>query len=171
MLASVALVRKFASVKAEHSSELPNRDTSSIASLRRGGKMDRTLTPARVRHTIAGLNFRRSDPMKFALRWMSWIGMCLAAPVTAWAQADNYPSRTINVVVPFPAGGLTDVPARLAMSLLRDKIGQPVVIENRTGASGTIGAAYVARPTTDGYPLHANSAGDPTHRQYTAQPA
>ena len=67
--------------------------------------------------------------MKFASRWISWIGICLAATVTAWAQADNYPNRTVTVVVPFPAGGLTDVPARLAMSLLRDKIGQPVVIE------------------------------------------
>ena len=62
--------------------------------------------------------------MRFALRWLSWIGICLAATVTAWAQADNYPSRTITMVVPFPAGGLTDVPARLAASLLREKIGQ-----------------------------------------------
>ena len=91
--------------------------------------------------------------MKFALRWMSWIGICLAATAIAWAQAENFPSRTITVVVPFPAGGLTDVPARLAMSLLRDKIGQPVVIENRTGASGTIGAAYVTRAEPDGYTL------------------
>ena len=98
--------------------------------------------------------------MKFALRWMSWIGICLAATVTAWAQAENYPNRTITVVVPFPAGGLTDVPTRLATSLLREKIGQPVVIENRTGASGTIGAAYVTRATPDGYTLHANSIGD-----------
>ena len=98
--------------------------------------------------------------MKFALRWMSWIGICLAATVTAWAQAENYPNRTITVVVPFPAGGLTDVPTRLATSLLREKIGQPVVIEDRTGASGTIGAAYVTRATPDGYTLHANSIGD-----------
>ena len=98
--------------------------------------------------------------MKFALRWMSWIGICLAATVTAWAQAENYPSRTITVVVPFPAGGLTDVPMRLAASLLQEKIGQPVVIEHRTGASGTIGAAYVTRATPDGYTLHANSIGD-----------
>ena len=98
--------------------------------------------------------------MKFALRWMSWIAICLPATVTAWAQAENYPNRTITVVVPFPAGGLTDVPTRLATSLLREKIGQPVVIENRTGASGTIGAAYVTRATPDGYTLHANSIGD-----------
>ena len=108
--------------------------------------------------------------MRFALRWLSWLGICLAASVTAWAQAwaqaENFPSRTITVVVPFPAGGLTDVPARLAMSLLRDKIGQPVVIENRSGGSGTIGAAYVARATPDGYTLHANSLGDAQNIHY-----
>jgi tripartite-type tricarboxylate transporter receptor subunit TctC len=97
---------------------------------------------------------------------MSWIGICLAATVTAWAQAENYPNRTITVVVPFPAGGLTDVPTRLATSLLREKIGQPVVIENRTGASGTIGAAYVTRATPDGYTLHANSIGDAQNIHY-----
>src|SRR5262245_11404185 len=144
----------------------PCSSPGSIASLRRRGKMRRTLTPVRVRHTIPALHFRRSEPMKFALRWMSWIGICLAATVTAWAQADNYPNRTITVVVPFPAGGLTDVPARLAMSLLRDKIGQPVVIENRTGASGTIGAAYVTRAAPDGYTLHANSIGDAQNIHY-----
>jgi tripartite-type tricarboxylate transporter receptor subunit TctC len=109
--------------------------------------------------------------MRFALRWLSWIGICLAASVTgwaqiAWAQAESYPGRTITVVVPFPAGGLTDVPTRLAASLLQDKIGQPVVIENRSGGSGTIGATYVARATPDGYTLHANSLGDAQNLHY-----
>ena len=108
--------------------------------------------------------------MRVALRWLSWIGICLAASVTAWAQADNYPSRTITVVVPFPAGGLTDVPTRLAASLLQDKIGQPVVIENRSGGSGTIGAAYVARAAPDGYTLHANSLGDAQNIHYMPLP-
>jgi tripartite-type tricarboxylate transporter receptor subunit TctC len=104
--------------------------------------------------------------MGFALRWLSCIGISLAASVTAWAQVDSYPSRTITVVVPFPAGGLTDVPTRLAASLLQDKIGQPVVIENRTGGSGTIGATYVSRATPDGYTLHANSLGDAQNLHY-----
>lgn len=108
--------------------------------------------------------------MKFALRWTSWIGICLAATVSAWAQAENYPSRTITIVVPFPAGGLTDVPARLAASLLQEKIGQPVVIEQRTGASGTIGAAYVTRAAPDGYTLHANSIGDAQNIHYMPLP-
>jgi tripartite-type tricarboxylate transporter receptor subunit TctC len=108
--------------------------------------------------------------MKFAVRWLSSIGICLAVTVTAWAQAENYPSRTITVVVPFPAGGLTDVPVRLAASLLQEKIGHPVVIENRTGASGTIGAAYVARAVPDGYTLHANSIGDAQNIHYMRLP-
>jgi putative tricarboxylic transport membrane protein len=108
--------------------------------------------------------------MRVALRWLSWIGILLAASVTAWAQAENYPSRTITVVVPFPAGGLTDVPTRLAASLLQDKIGQPLVIENRPGGSGTIGAAYVARATPDGYTLHANSLGDSQNIHYMPLP-
>jgi tripartite-type tricarboxylate transporter receptor subunit TctC len=113
--------------------------------------------------------------MRVVLRWLSWIGICLAASVTAWsqtawAQADNYPNRTITVVVPFPAGGLTDVPTRLAASLLQEKIGQPVVIENRSGASGTIGAAYVARATPDGYTLHGNSLGDAQNIHYMPLP-
>ena len=108
--------------------------------------------------------------MRVALRWLSWIGIFLAASVTAWAQVENYPSRTITVVVPFPAGGLTDVPTRLAASLLQDKIGQPVVIENRTGGSGTIGAAYAARATPDGYTLHANSLGDAQNIHYMPLP-
>ena len=59
----------------------------------------------------------------------------------AQAQAQNYPNRPITIVVPFPAGGLTDVPARLAAAMLQEKIGQSVVIENRTGGSGVVGAA------------------------------
>src|SRR5262249_10498511 len=99
---------------------------------------------------------------------------CLVASITASAQAEkaeNYPSRTITVVVPFPAGGLTDVPMRLAASLLQEKIGQPVVIENRTGGSGTIGAAYVARATPDGYTLHAISTGEAQNTHSTPLPS
>src|ERR1700704_2261702 len=108
--------------------------------------------------------------MRVALRWLSWIGIFLAASVTAWAQAESYPSRAITVVVPFPAGGLTDVPTRPAASPLQDKNGQPGVIENRSGGSGTIGAAYVARATPDGYTLHANSLGDAQNIHYMPLP-
>jgi tripartite-type tricarboxylate transporter receptor subunit TctC len=62
--------------------------------------------------------------------------------------------------VPFPAGGLTDVPARVAATLMSQTIGQNMVVENKTGATGTIGAAFAARATPDGYTLFANSLAD-----------
>jgi tripartite-type tricarboxylate transporter receptor subunit TctC len=89
----------------------------------------------------------------------------LAATQAAQPQSD-YPNRPITVVVPFPAGGLTDVPARLAATMMADKIGQGVVIENKTGGSGVVGAAYAARATPDGYTLFANSLADTQNMHY-----
>jgi tripartite-type tricarboxylate transporter receptor subunit TctC len=80
--------------------------------------------------------------------------------IAADAQAQGYPTRPINVIVPFPAGGLTDVPTRVAATMMSDKIGQNMVVENKTGATGTIGAAFAARATPDGYTLFANSLAD-----------
>ena len=79
---------------------------------------------------------------------------------SASAQAQNYPNRPITVIVPFPAGGLTDVPARVAATMMSEKIGQNMVVENKTGATGTIGAGFAARATPDGYTLFANSLAD-----------
>ena len=70
------------------------------------------------------------------------------------------------MVVPFPAGGLTDVPARVAASMMQEKIGQNIVVENKTGGSGTIGAAYAARAAPDGYTLFANSLADAQNLHY-----
>lgn len=77
-----------------------------------------------------------------------------------YAQAQKYPDRPITMIVPFPAGGLTDVPARVAATMMSEKLGQNVVVENKTGATGTIGAAFAARANPDGYTLFANSAAD-----------
>ena len=98
--------------------------------------------------------------MSVRLQWVLAFGMLLAANVFARAQVDNYPSRPITVIVPFPAGGLTDVPARVAATMMSEKIGQNMVVENKTGATGTIGAAFAARATPDGYTLFANSLAD-----------
>jgi tripartite-type tricarboxylate transporter receptor subunit TctC len=104
--------------------------------------------------------------MGFRPQWFFAIGLLLVAGAPAQAQTENYPSRPITVVVPFPAGGLTDVPARLAATMLQDKLGQGVVIENRTGGSGVVGAAYAARATPDGYTLFANSLADTQNMHY-----
>ena len=72
---------------------------------------------------------------------------------TGSALAQAYPSKPITVVVSFPPGGDTDALARVFAEKLSSRVGQPVVVENKTGASGTIGNAYVAKATPDGYTL------------------
>ncbi|MBV8837712.1 MAG: tripartite tricarboxylate transporter substrate binding protein [Alphaproteobacteria bacterium] len=69
------------------------------------------------------------------------------------AQADGYPDRTVRIVVPFPAGGTADAVPRLVADWLSRKWGQPVIIENRTGAAGNVGAEFVSRAAPDGYTL------------------
>jgi tripartite-type tricarboxylate transporter receptor subunit TctC len=69
----------------------------------------------------------------------------------AWAQ--DYPARAIRIVVAFPAGGGSDLAARVVGQKLAERVGQPVVIENRVGANGGVGAEAVARAAPDGYTL------------------
>ena len=75
------------------------------------------------------------------------------------AGAQTFPTRPITVVVPIAAGGSTDVITRLVTRHMSESLGQPIVVENITGAGGTIGAAKVARAPADGYMLVAGSAG------------
>jgi tripartite-type tricarboxylate transporter receptor subunit TctC len=77
-----------------------------------------------------------------------------ALALFAWpALAQDYPDRPVKIVVPFPAGGTADAVPRLVADWLSRKWGQPVVIENRTGAAGNIGAEFVYRSAPDGYTL------------------
>jgi tripartite-type tricarboxylate transporter receptor subunit TctC len=68
-------------------------------------------------------------------------------------HAQSYPSKPITIVAPYPAGGTADVVARVIADHMRETLGQPVIIDNRAGASGTIGTTFVARAPADGYTL------------------
>jgi len=83
------------------------------------------------------------------------VALFAAAPATA----QTYPARPITVVVPFPAGGPSDVVARIVIEHMGKVLGQPLVIENLGGAGGTIGSARVAAAAPDGYTLLAGSMG------------
>jgi tripartite-type tricarboxylate transporter receptor subunit TctC len=78
-----------------------------------------------------------------------WLGLCAATP----AEAEVYPAHPITIVVPFAPGGATDVLPRMLGEALRARLGQPVIIENVSGAGGTIGLGRVARASPDGYTI------------------
>ena len=86
---------------------------------------------------------------------MAWPALRASAQDAAGA----YPDRPLHVVVPFPAGGATDVVVRLLSTPLGAALGQPVVVENRSGAAGVVGATAVARARPDGYTLLVGSLG------------
>jgi tripartite-type tricarboxylate transporter receptor subunit TctC len=85
------------------------------------------------------------------------LGLMLALP--AQGQAQTYPERNITVVVPFPAGGASDATARLVTQKLSERLKQTVVIDNRGGANGAIGATFVKQARPDGYMLLIGSIG------------
>jgi tripartite-type tricarboxylate transporter receptor subunit TctC len=101
-------------------------------------------------------------------------GAASLAAVTpfAGARAQGYPERPITLIVPFAAGGSTDILARLVGEHLRQALKQPVVVENRTGASGNIGTAAVARAAPDGYTFLFNTMSVHTmnHALFTNMP-
>ena len=86
------------------------------------------------------------------------LGLALAFGVTAAALA-AYPEKTVTLVVPFPPGGSTDNIARVIGQKLAEKTGQSFIIDNKAGATGTIGAAFVKRAPADGYTLFVSSLG------------
>ena len=96
--------------------------------------------------------------MTHRTRWLAALAVALAAATPSFAQ--DWPNRPIKMLVGFAPGGGTDVVARLIAQKLTESLGQPVIVENRAGATGTIAAEAVARATPDGYTIlmgHVNS--------------
>jgi tripartite-type tricarboxylate transporter receptor subunit TctC len=100
------------------------------------------------------MQFRRRSTtvVTIALVALTWLGL-------ADARAQDFPSRVIRVVVAFPAGGPTDFVARLLADKLKPLLGQNVIVENRPGANGAIGADYVAKGEADGHLLFLTTVG------------
>jgi tripartite-type tricarboxylate transporter receptor subunit TctC len=93
--------------------------------------------------------------MKFPRRAFLHLAVGAAAlpAVSRIARAQAYPSRPVRIIVGFPAGGATDIQARLMGQWLSDRLGQQFIVENRSGASGNIGTEAVAKAPADGYTL------------------
>ncbi len=88
-------------------------------------------------------------------RWVFLIALALSAP----ALAQSYPAKPIRFLVPFPPGGSADLMVRAIAPRMSDKLGQPVVVENRAGAGGMIGVDAVAKAPADGYTIGLAAAG------------
>jgi tripartite-type tricarboxylate transporter receptor subunit TctC len=100
------------------------------------------------------------------MRWIKFFASSAALLAAFAAYAQNYPSKPVRIVVPFSPGGATDIVTRLVGQKLNDLWGQTVVVDNRAGAGGNIGADIVAKSNPDGYTLFMTSGSIVTANQY-----
>src|SRR5256885_4160371 len=98
--------------------------------------------------------------------WMKLVGAALLVLASTGAAQANWPQKPVRFIVPFPPGGATDISARLLGEKLSQLWGQQVVIENRGGAGGGVGAAEAARAAPDGYTLFFPSGSVVTANQH-----
>src|SRR4029450_5481559 len=84
---------------------------------------------------------------------MKWLLSIIVALAVFSVQGQNYPSKPVKLIVPFPAGSATDQVARVVCAELQQALGQPFIVENKAGAQGAIAAGEVAKAAPDGYTL------------------
>jgi tripartite-type tricarboxylate transporter receptor subunit TctC len=99
------------------------------------------------------------NPSEVRRTMLRALALLAASGATGRAGADAYPSRAITLIVPFAPGGFNDISARIIARKLAENLGRSVIVENRAGAAGAIGASAVARAASDGYTLGFLSSG------------
>jgi tripartite-type tricarboxylate transporter receptor subunit TctC len=109
------------------------------------------------RHRASGEGNRAEQEKAMQLRRLC-LSLTILAALPATAAAQSYPNKTIRAVIPFAAGSATDIVPRVVFEQLSTQLGQPIVVENRGGAGGTLGMGAVAKADPDGYTLLANSS-------------
>jgi tripartite-type tricarboxylate transporter receptor subunit TctC len=119
--------------------------------------------PGAVADGPRSANEKRSPMHRAALRLTSVLltasALAVAAQPAGGAQSASFPQRAIRIIVPFSPGASTDIVGRMLAAKLSEALGQPVVVENRVGAGGTIGGAFAAKATPDGHTLFMGSVG------------
>src|SRR6516225_10623529 len=151
---SIARCIEARSVRSPSTTSAPSRRRASARSSSRRTKA-RTLCPFASRNSVSLLRFHTGGVMivfRCALR-ICFSALCALLLGAASAHAQEYPNQTVKIVVPFVAGGGVDVVARIVAPKLSKELGQSVIIENRGGAGGALGATAVAQSPPDGYTL------------------
>src|SRR5690606_8059297 len=97
------------------------------------------------------------------------VGAMCAVALSLGSAAAAYPDRPVRIVVPYAAGGPTDIAARLIAKELQQRLNQPFVVENRGGAGGNLGAEVVARSAADGYTLLVMGAAHAINKSFYKQ--
>src|SRR5437899_12758402 len=110
-------------------------------------------TAAAAQRMNQNIHFLLRRGRQFRLRTMRTLFLVLACATFAAAHAQPYPSKPIRIIVPYAAGGTSDILARQLGPKLSEAWGQPVVVENKPGANGNVGADFVAKSAADGYTL------------------
>ncbi len=101
--------------------------------------------------------WRSTSPLRHAF---ALLVLCVSPVIASHAQAQDYPNRPIRIIVPYGAGGSVDAIGRMLAQELTQRLGQPVVVENKSGAGSNVGSTFVAKAPPDGYTLLLTSPGN-----------